>query len=160
MITRKADYAIRVVEYLTCHANDQPWISSTDLARDMEIPYRFLRNIVRLLVQGDIVHSQRGCTGGLCLARRPETLSVAEVIHAVDETALIVNVCLEKTPGCGRMCICPLHTKLKQLQQVINTTLANTTFNCLAALATRKRRRMATRAATTPKKPGRRGPRG
>ncbi len=151
MITRKADYAIRVIEYLTCNMRSQQWISSTDLARDMEIPYRFLRVIVRLLVQSGMVQSLRGCTGGLRLARPPEQLSVAEVIRAVDDTALMLNVCLQKPSGCGRMCICPLHTKLKKLQQTINDTLATTMFNCLANLGARKRRRMATRIAAARK---------
>ncbi|MCX7003826.1 MAG: Rrf2 family transcriptional regulator [bacterium] len=151
MITRKADYAIRVVEYLTCNMRTTQWVSSTDLARAMEIPYRFLRNIVRLLVQNGIVESQRGCSGGLRLARRPDQLSVAEVVHAVDETGLLLNICLQKPSGCGRMCICPLHTKLKQLQKTINDTLAATMFNCLANLSVRKRRRVADRAAASRK---------
>ena len=158
MITRKADYAIRVIEYLTTNMRSQQWVSSTDLARDMEIPYRFLRIIVRLLVQRGMVQSQRGCTGGLRLARQPEQLSIAEVVHAVDETGLLLNVCLLKPSGCGRMCICPLHTKLKKLQQTINDTLATTMFNCLANLGTRKRRRMATRTTAVRNKARQRAP--
>jgi Rrf2 family protein len=48
------------------------------------MPERFLLQILRHLVTHDILHSTRGVDGGYSLGRKPEEISLLEVIEAVD----------------------------------------------------------------------------
>ncbi len=54
------------------------------LGRGQGIPHGFLQAILADLRRADIVVSQRGQSGGGRFARTPETITVADVIRAVD----------------------------------------------------------------------------
>jgi Rrf2 family protein len=141
MITRKADYAIRIVEHLSMPASRHRAVSATTIAQAMRIPYLFLRAIVHELKQAGILRSTRGRTGGLLLARPAARISVADVVQAVDAHAFALNACLHTQQKCWRARRCPLHGSLKKLQRTIHTTLAGIRFDRLAARAVRARRR-------------------
>ena len=59
-------------------------MKSETIAREQEIPSKFLENILRGLKQAGIVVSQRGAEGGFRLAQPPSAVSVADVIRALD----------------------------------------------------------------------------
>ena len=54
------------------------------LAAAQSIPHKFLENILADLRNGGIVASQRGAEGGYRLARRPEEITIADVIRVVE----------------------------------------------------------------------------
>jgi len=55
-----------------------------ELAAAQDIPARFLQNILLLLRQRSLVHSQRGAEGGYRLARPAATITLADILRAVD----------------------------------------------------------------------------
>ena len=59
-------------------------VSAEELGRLQEIPHGFLQAILADLRRAGGVMSQRGQSGGWRMAREPETVSVADVIRAVD----------------------------------------------------------------------------
>jgi Rrf2 family protein len=78
----KADYAIRAMVEL---AAAPPGIVKSELiATAQEIPRNFLENILLDLRHAGLVVSQRGADGGYRLARPAATISVADVIRAVE----------------------------------------------------------------------------
>ncbi len=54
------------------------------MANDQGLPPRFLGAILADLRRAGLVASQRGAEGGYRLARKPEDITVAEVIRALD----------------------------------------------------------------------------
>ena len=54
------------------------------IAQAQEIPLKFLENILGELRHAGIVRSQRGADGGYWLARRPDEITVADVVRAVE----------------------------------------------------------------------------
>jgi Rrf2 family protein len=48
------------------------------------MPERFLLQVLRKMVDHGILHSTRGVTGGYKLKRRPDAISLLQVIEAVD----------------------------------------------------------------------------
>ena len=54
------------------------------IAKAQHIPLNFLENILRELRRAGIVRTQRGADGGYLLAVAPETVTVADVIRAVE----------------------------------------------------------------------------
>lgn len=132
MITKEADYAIRAVLCLAQNSRVPVRLSAADLSRQMDIPYRFLRNITRLLVEAGIVEARRGNGGGLKLRQPPAKLSVYDVIQAVNPRSCILNDCLQAKGRCPRNTDCPVHAQLVKLQDLVDSRLKNLRFDQLA----------------------------
>lgn len=81
-ISAKADYAVRAA--LTLAAADDPPTKGERIADAQGIPLKFLENILIDLRQAGLVASQRGPDGGYRLDGKPEEITVADVIRAVD----------------------------------------------------------------------------
>lgn len=82
-VSAKADYALRALIEIASRSDGSP-VSAEQLGRAQDIPHGFLQAILADLRRADIVVSQRGQSGGWRFARGPETVSVADVIRAVD----------------------------------------------------------------------------
>jgi Rrf2 family protein len=82
-VSAKADYALRSLIEMAAREDDTA-ISAEELGRLQDIPYGFLQAILADLRRAGIVISQRGQAGGWRLARKPDDVSVADVIRAVD----------------------------------------------------------------------------
>jgi Rrf2 family protein len=82
-VSAKSDYALRALIELASRAEGSP-VSAEELGRLQEIPHGFLQAILADLRRAGVVMSQRGQSGGWRMARDPETVSVADVIRAVD----------------------------------------------------------------------------
>jgi len=128
MITREADYAIRVVLFLAQH-NEDGAVSTADLAEEMEIPYRFLRKIVRRMVEAELVVSQRGQGGGLRLARPKKEVSLADVLNAIDPAGVKLNLCMMNSEECQRSKTCEITKKFAALQATLDEKLNSITFD-------------------------------
>jgi Rrf2 family protein len=82
-VSAKSDYALRALIELASRKDGAP-VSAEELGRAQEIPHGFLQAILADLRRAGVVMSQRGQSGGWRMAREPETVSVADVIRAVD----------------------------------------------------------------------------
>ena len=82
-VSAKSDYALRALIELASREGGDP-VSAEELGRLQEIPHGFLQAILADLRRAGVVMSQRGQSGGWRMARGPETVSVADVIRAVD----------------------------------------------------------------------------
>jgi Rrf2 family protein len=81
-VTAKAEYALRAVTVLAS-AGPGP-VKSETIAAAEDIPLRFLHNILAALTRGGILTSLRGADGGYELCRASATITVADVIRAVE----------------------------------------------------------------------------
>jgi len=131
MITREADYAIRVVLYLARRGPEAGTVASDSVAEGMLIPYRFLRKIVQRLVTAGIVVTRRGKGGGIALARPNASLSLLDVLQAADPRSLQLNVCLDQPSRCALSRGCPVHGELHRVQSVLHSHLDELTFDRL-----------------------------
>ncbi len=82
-ISAKADYAVRAVIELAA-APEGANVSAREIASAQEIPQNFLENILAELRRAGIVHTHRGPGGGSSLARPADTISVGEILLAID----------------------------------------------------------------------------
>ncbi len=82
-VSAKSDYALRALIELAGREDGAP-VSAEELGRLQEIPHGFLQAILADLRRAGMVMSQRGQAGGWRMARDPDTVSVADVIRAVD----------------------------------------------------------------------------
>jgi Rrf2 family protein len=81
-VSAKADYAIRAMVELAA-AGEGP-VKAERIAQALEIPLKFLENIMGDLRQAGLVRSQRGTEGGYWLARPADEITLAHVLRSVE----------------------------------------------------------------------------
>lgn len=82
-LSRTVNYALRATMLLAQEESNRP-IPCSQLAREGEMPERFLLQILRNLVNQGLLRSTRGVDGGYSLAHNPSEVSVLNVIEAID----------------------------------------------------------------------------
>ncbi len=82
LLSRKADYALLILSYL--HQNKTGGTARA-IADQFELSRPFVANILKELCQKEFVTSHRGVKGGYALARDAGTISLAELLEAVEE---------------------------------------------------------------------------
>ncbi len=82
-ISAKADYAVRAAAVLAAAEPGVP-VKGDAIATAQGIPLNFLENILRELRRSGIVRTQRGSDGGYLLAVPADTVTIADVIRAVE----------------------------------------------------------------------------
>jgi Rrf2 family cysteine metabolism transcriptional repressor len=82
-VSVKGEYALQAIFDLALNGGKEP-VRIADIARRRQIPQKFLELILASLKQGGFVESRRGAEGGYLLARRPDTISVGEVLRFVE----------------------------------------------------------------------------
>jgi Rrf2 family protein len=81
-VSARADYAIRATLELAA-ASGAP-LTADAIAAAQAIPSKYLDNLLADLRRARIVESRRGQRGGYLLARPPASISLADVIRAID----------------------------------------------------------------------------
>jgi len=133
MITRETDYALRTALHLAKCTGAGEMISTAALAVAMSIPYRFLRKIVSKLVSAGLVESRRGKGGGISLSRPPRSISLLQIIRAVDPQSVLLNRCSDAHRRCDRSAFCGVRKELDVLQQQLNAGLQGVSLETVAA---------------------------
>lgn len=82
-VSAKSDYALRALIEVARRDDGQP-VSAEEIGRLQDIPHGFLQSILADLRRAGVVMSQRGQSGGWRMGRPPESVTVADVIRAVD----------------------------------------------------------------------------
>jgi len=82
-VSVKCEYALRAVLDLSLAAPAQP-IRIADIAARQRVPQKFLETILAELKRHGFLESRRGAEGGYMLARHAETITVGQVLRAVE----------------------------------------------------------------------------
>jgi Rrf2 family protein len=82
-ISKRADYALRALFTLVDHFGSAP-IPIRELARRNDVPKKFLEQIMLDLKSQGWVKSEPGVRGGYLLAKKPDKITMGEVIRHFD----------------------------------------------------------------------------
>jgi len=82
-VTAKSDYALRALIEIA-RRNDSAPVSAEEIGRLQDIPHGFLQAILADLRRSGVLVAQRGQSGGWRMSKDPDTVTVADVIRAVD----------------------------------------------------------------------------
>jgi Rrf2 family protein len=129
MISREADYGLRVIHFLTRHFTDKENISTAMLSAELDIPYHFLRQIAKKLKEKALIVSRKGKGGGLRLNRTPSEISLHDVIKALHPSAVYLNTCTENENNCERSGFCDICRALMNVQGSLDSGLKEITFD-------------------------------
>ena len=82
-LSRKSDYALRALVYLTLNRHRTP-ISIRELAAENDVPKRFLELIMLEMKGQGWVESTTGRIGGFKLAKPPNAITMGQVVRYFD----------------------------------------------------------------------------
>jgi Rrf2 family protein len=86
--SKSATYAVLVVlDVARNQQNRSDGISSSELVRRLRLPAAYAQKIMSRLVRAGILHSDRGPRGGFRVLRPPESITLLDIIDAIDGRA-------------------------------------------------------------------------
>jgi Rrf2 family protein len=128
---KRADYAIRAVLDMAKHWPTGQRRKSRDIAAEMGIPAKYLPQVLAALVRGGLIDSGTGPDGGYRLASPPDTLTLLEVVEAV-EGPLKSTECVLRGGPCHWDIRCAIHESWAGAQEAMRQRLRESNFGDLA----------------------------
>lgn len=127
-ITQEADYALRIVALLASHDSV---VDANTIAEEAGVTQRFALKILRKLVLGEIVSSQKGASGGYRLLRKADEITLKDVIELIDGE-IAISKCLSDKHVCSKQGInksaCKIHLIFDAINQDLIKSLENITI--------------------------------
>lgn len=131
-LTNQIDYALREMLYLA-KSDQLSWTSTRKIADEMQIPATFLSRINMQLVNAGLLESQRGARGGVRLAKDASSITVYDVISAIDGPFML-NKCLKQPEECSFPMAKQYKTYWQTIQECIDSKLKQTSLKELIAI--------------------------
>ncbi|MFC1708623.1 RrF2 family transcriptional regulator [Candidatus Omnitrophota bacterium] len=82
-ITYKGDYSLKAILFLSSHYN-RDVVTINELAQKLDIPVKFLEQVLLELKRGGFVDSKRGVRGGYFLVKHPKDIKIGDVVRFID----------------------------------------------------------------------------
>jgi Rrf2 family protein len=109
------------IHYIAIH-EDRGAVSVKRIADEFSMPPELLAKILQRLSKERLIVSQNGPKGGYVLARRPTSITVGQVVRALEGPINIVE-CLEEDSECPQMARCNLRRPVQKIQAAISQML-------------------------------------
>jgi Rrf2 family protein len=129
MFSQTVEYALRAVVHLADRAPSPR--TTEEIATATRVPKAYLSKVLQGLSRAGIVHSRRGIGGGMTLAKSAESLTILEVINAVEPIGRITTCPLGLEAHGVRLC--PLHRRLDDALALVEEAFDRTTLAELLA---------------------------
>jgi Rrf2 family cysteine metabolism transcriptional repressor len=140
IFSTKAEYGVRVMAHLAAASDAEP-VPLARVAEAEGLPLAYLEHLVQRLRKADLVTSRRGARGGYSLARPAGSITMAEVVGALEGRIAPIE-CITAAPGDGEVVCtreaatdraCPTKLLWTRVQGAIVGTLGDITLSDLAA---------------------------
>jgi Rrf2 family cysteine metabolism transcriptional repressor len=90
-LTSRIDYGLRAMLDLALHHGGGP-VQNQEISKRQRIPEQYLKQILPALRRRGLVVSARGPLGGHQLARRPDQVTVAEILRALEGGLQVLDI--------------------------------------------------------------------
>jgi Rrf2 family protein len=108
---------------------------TANLAKITDVPMGYLYKVLQQLGRNDLVQSQRGSKGGFTLRKKPEDITLLEIINAVDPFKRIHRCPMDQVQEVD--VLCPLHHRIDEAMGTLESAFRNTTVDELLCDAER-----------------------
>ena len=130
-LSQKADYALMAMKHLA-QKPGSPSTSAREIAEQYDIPLELMAKVLQRLVRAGLLVSTQGTRGGYTLSRASSSISVADVIEAIDGP-FTVTACSSENNDCDQYGKCSIRAPLWQIRERIAATLGMVTMAEMAA---------------------------
>jgi Rrf2 family protein len=131
MLSKKSKYAIKALIGLAQHGREEP-VRIADLAREQQIPPKFLELILLELRNQGFLRSRKGKGGGYLLARDPGAIYLGQIVRMFDGPLAPVP-CASQTAyvpcsDCRNEAVCGVHLAMKEVRDATARILDGTSL--------------------------------
>ena len=124
MLSQTVEYALRAVVTLAT-AEGNPMVTA-DIAKATDVPMGYLYKVLQQLGRNDLVRSQRGSKGGFTLRKKPQDITLLEVINAVNPLKRIERCPMDHVREVDDLCA--LHKRIDDAMAGLEKAFSETTI--------------------------------
>ncbi|PCG14231.1 MULTISPECIES: SUF system Fe-S cluster assembly regulator [Sphingomonas] len=129
------DYAVVLLSAAARHCGGLARMNATRLAEETGVPLPTAQKLVSRLAAAGLIDSTRGTGGGIRLSRPPATITLADIIEAV-EGPIAMTACVDAGHhDCGIAGNCRVKPHWNAVNRAVRGALAGVTLATLAAEA-------------------------
>ena len=132
-LSKKADYALIAMKHLA-QKRDTASSSAREIAEQYDIPIELMAKVLQRLVRTGLLTSQQGTRGGYALSRPSGTITVADVIQAIDGPFTVTS-CSTEDNSCEQYGKCSIRDPLWRIKERIVAALGTVSLAEMAAEA-------------------------
>src|ERR1044071_9897091 len=133
-LSKKADYALIAMKHLALNQGVAASVSAREIAEQYDIPIELMAKVLQRLVRSGLLVSTQGTRGGYTLRRAATSISVSDVIQAIDGP-FSVTACSTENIGCEQYSKCSVRDPLWQIRERIAAALATVSIAEMAGEA-------------------------
>ena len=134
MLSNTCKYGIRAVIYIASRESDKSKTGLTQISKDLKLPSPFLAKILQQLAKQKILISLKGPHGGFSLQRKPEKISLYDIVTTIDGDGLFTD-CIIHNTKCGdvdnKHKECPVHNEYAEIRKKLIQYFKKTTIEDL-----------------------------
>ena len=125
-LSKKVDYALLALQHLA--SDGAPgFVSARVIAARFDIPLELLAKILQQLAHHRLIAAEKGVRGGYQLVRRPNAISIADVIQAVDGP-MTFTACSPADTECEQFATCTVRDPLWRVKERLLAVLRTVTI--------------------------------
>ncbi len=133
-ISTKGRYGLRILLDIALYrVGDKPRMIR-EIANNQEISEKYISRLIIELRKAGFVRSVRGVNGGYTLTRKPEDISVLDVLETMEGPVAIVDCTNSSGEACRRKPQCPTQRMWAEINQKIRSAFAAYTLKDLVEL--------------------------
>lgn len=120
-LSRLTDYGFVILSQMARHVGETT--TAPELAEATALPLPTVAKTLKQLAKSGVIESHRGAGGGYMLDRKPEAVSVAQIISALDGPVAL-TACVDGSEGsCDVEDQCPMRGHWDPINMAVKTAL-------------------------------------
>ncbi|MDD2582534.1 MAG: RrF2 family transcriptional regulator [Desulfuromonadaceae bacterium] len=139
-LSTKSRYGLRAMFDIAYNCGSEP-VQIQDISRRQKISPRYLEQIFQNLKRAGLLKSKRGPQGGYVLSRKPEDITVLEILNAAEQDVLLVDCAgitpkkSKRKPECTFEGKCVTQTVWAEANSMLDTLFGSMTLQTLCQRA-------------------------
>ena len=132
-LTKRTEYGLIALVHLVDREGEP--VSVRELTERYPVPKRLLAEVLKDLGRSGLVESHRGASGGYTLARRPEAITLGDVVAALEGVPNLISCdvpALLRQGSCEVKPTCPIRSPIQRVHERLVDLLERTTLRSLA----------------------------
>ena len=111
-LSTRSRYGTRILLELARQSDTAP-VKVNTISKQQDIPVKYLEQLIRTLKKAELISSVRGAKGGYNLTRKPEDITLGEIVRLFEEQHELVR-CISSPDVCHRADDC--HVRLAWME--------------------------------------------
>lgn len=125
-LSTRSRYGARILVDLARNHGPEP-VQISEISKRQDISVKYLEQLIRPLKQANLVTSVRGPKGGHLLAKKPEEITLGQIVRLFEGQSELVE-CISKPEKCSKSDDCQVRLAWGDATRVLYEKLDSTTI--------------------------------